>query len=142
MLYWYNLWQEQVVHDKSNRNPGRNPRPAPGYLECMDNRAGSENIFRAGLQDQPADGRRLRDVFQSDAAPGERGGEGLTILAIGPEKMFSFTWNSPPHLHEVRGQLTHVALYFQEAGEDEINLNLVHDGWRTSGGQRRQNADY
>lgn len=79
--------------------------------------------------------------FNPDASPGERGGEGLTVLAVQPKKMFSFTWNAPPSLPEVRGQLTHVALYFQEAGRDRTIFTLAHDGWG-SGGQWDQAFDY
>ena len=82
------------------------------------------------------------EMYFNPAAPaGERGGEGLTILAIQPESLFSFTWNTPPSLPEVRGQLTHVALHFQEAGQDRTILRLVHDGWG-KGGQWDQAFEY
>ena len=79
--------------------------------------------------------------FDPDAPAGERGGEGLTILAIQEGKMLSFTWNAPPSLPEVRGQFTHVTLYFQEARQNQTALTLVHDGWG-EGGQWDQAFDY
>jgi uncharacterized protein YndB with AHSA1/START domain len=79
--------------------------------------------------------------FNPNGPAGERGGEGLTILAIQPERMFSFTWNAPPSLPKVRGQFTHVTLYFQESGKDQTTLTLVHDGWG-EGGQWDQAFDY
>ena len=71
--------------------------------------------------------------FDPSAPAGERGGEGLTILAIQPEKMLSFTWNAPPSLPEVRGQLTHVTLYFQDTDENQTSLHFIHDGWGDGG---------
>lgn len=48
--------------------------------------------------------------FNPGAPPGERGGEGNIVLAYHEPTMFSFTWNSPPHLSEVRQQMTHVMI--------------------------------
>jgi uncharacterized protein YndB with AHSA1/START domain len=70
--------------------------------------------------------------FNPDAPPGERGGEGLRILSVQPLKMFSFTWNAPPTLPEVRGQRTHVILRFHQE-DDAVRVTLVHDGWGTGG---------
>lgn len=79
--------------------------------------------------------------FDLAAPPGEKGGEGVTILAIQQEKLLSFTWNAPPDLQEVRGQHTHVTLSFQPAGENSTRIDLVHDGWG-GGGQWDQALDY
>lgn len=82
------------------------------------------------------------EMYFNPAGPeGERGGEGLTLLAVQPESMLSFTWNAPPSLPEVRGQLTHVTLYFETDGEDNTRLSLVHNGWG-EGGQWEQAFDY
>jgi uncharacterized protein YndB with AHSA1/START domain len=71
--------------------------------------------------------------FNLDAPPGERGGEGLRVLAVQPMQMFSFTWNAPPSLPEVRGHKTHVILRFFAEGDDKTHLTLYHDGWGTGG---------
>ena len=72
-------------------------------------------------------------LFLLDGEPGQRGGEGVTFLAIQPEKMLSFTWNAPPHLPHARSQLTHVVLRFSEVGGDRTRLTLTHDGWGEGG---------
>lgn len=79
--------------------------------------------------------------FNPDAPAGERGGEGLRVLAVQPKKMFSFTWNAPPTLPEVRGQRTHVILRFYEAGPASTRVTLRHDGWG-KGGQWDQAFEY
>lgn len=70
--------------------------------------------------------------FLLDGEEGKRGGEGVTFLAIEPEKMLSFTWNAPPHLPEARAQFTHVTLWFEEV-EGGTKVTLRHDGWGEGG---------
>lgn len=78
--------------------------------------------------------------FNPDAPPGERGGEGLRVLAIQPMKMFSFTWNAPLIYPTVRGQRTHVTLRFIPE-EEGIRVTLHHDGWG-SGGEWDKTFEY
>lgn len=71
--------------------------------------------------------------FNPDASPGERGGEGLRVLAVQAMQMFSFTWNAPPSLPQVRGQRTHVTLRFFAEEGGRTRVTLYHDGWGTGG---------
>ena len=67
--------------------------------------------------------------FALDADPGSQGGEGVTILAIQPKKMLSFTWNAPPHLPTVRPQHTHVIVRLHPISSTQTRVTLHHDGW-------------
>ncbi len=67
--------------------------------------------------------------FDLEAEPGKRGGEGVKILAVQPQKMLSFTWNAPPHLPNVRQQRTHVVVRFQQLADTKTQVTLQHDGW-------------
>lgn len=67
--------------------------------------------------------------FTPDAGPGMRGAEGNRILALEPPKMFSFTWDAPPHLPHVRTQRTSVVLKFKKMGAEKTRLFLCHTGW-------------
>lgn len=71
-------------------------------------------------------------LFLLDAEEGKRGGEGVTFLAIEPQKMLSFTWNAPPHLPEARSQFTHVILWFDDT-DSGTRVTLRHDGWGDGG---------
>lgn len=71
--------------------------------------------------------------FNPDATPGERGGEGMRVLAVQPMQMFSFTWNAPPGLPQVRGQRTHVTLRFVSEDDGWTRVTLYHDGWGKGG---------
>ena len=79
--------------------------------------------------------------FDLAAEPGTKGGEGMRILAIQPERMLSFTWNAPPSLPSVRGQMTHVTVYFEPLAQGQTRVTLTHDGWG-EGGEWDQAFDY
>ena len=49
--------------------------------------------------------------FLPEGSP-ERGSEGCKVLSYLPFKMFSFSWNAPPNLPEVRPQHTTVVIAF------------------------------
>ncbi len=59
-------------------------------------------------------GGRYEIYFNPEAPLGERGAEGTRILALQPNKMLSFAWNSPPHLPEVRWQHTQVTIRLED----------------------------
>ena len=71
--------------------------------------------------------------FDLSAEPGLRGGEGMRFLALQPNKMLSFTWNAPPSLPSVRGQMTHVVVRLEQNGDDQTYVSLTHDGWGDGG---------
>lgn len=72
---------------------------------------------------------RYEILFSPENPPGLRGTEGCTVLAVDPERMLSFTWNSPPSLPEIRPQLTHVTLRFEPIGKTRTKLVFHQDGW-------------
>ena len=80
-------------------------------------------------------------LFDPDAESGQRGAEGVRILAIQPKKMLAFTWNAPPHMPSVRQQWTHVVVRFQDLGDGRTRVTLFHDGWG-QGGEWDQAYEY
>ena len=90
---------------------------------------GIKSFFAPGCHvDLRVDG--LYEIFFApDNPPGERGGDGMRLMVIEPGKMLSFTWNAPLHLPDVRGQRTHVVLWFDDAGGGRTKVTLRHDGW-------------
>jgi uncharacterized protein YndB with AHSA1/START domain len=68
-------------------------------------------------------------LFNLDAPPGEQGGEGMIVLAVQPESMLSFTWNAPPYMPQVRGQMTHVTVRFFQIDSGNTRVTIHHDGW-------------
>jgi len=79
--------------------------------------------------------------FNPYAKPGLRGADEMRFLALQEGKMLSFTWNSPPHLGEVRGQRTYVTVRLNAAGAQATDVTLYHGGWG-EGGQWDQSYQY
>ena len=47
--------------------------------------------------------------------------------------MLSFTWNAPPNLPSVRGQMTHVVIQLKEIDPGTTRVTLTHDVWGQCG---------
>lgn len=69
--------------------------------------------------------------FLMDNPYGLRGSEGCKVLSFLPLKMFSFSWNAPPHHKEVRDSeyQTWVVVDFESISESETAITLTHLGW-------------
>jgi uncharacterized protein YndB with AHSA1/START domain len=95
--------------------------------------AGVRTFFAPQCRIDLRPGGAYEMFFDSEAEPGQRGGEGMIVLAVQPERMLSFTWNAPPHLPHVRGEMTHVVVRMVEAESGGTIVTLRHDGWGTGG---------
>ncbi len=71
--------------------------------------------------------------FNPYAAAGDKGADGMRILALQDRRMLSFTWNAPPFLPEARKQRTYVTLRFEPQGEGQTRVMLYHGGWGEGG---------
>ena len=67
--------------------------------------------------------------FSSDAKPGERGSEGMRILALEPMRRFAFTWSAPPIMPYVRAQRDMIMLEFEKKDEHRTLVRVTHLGW-------------
>ena len=105
------------------------PANLDAVWEAWTTEAGINTFFGpAGRVELRVDGP-YEILFDLEAEPGQRGGEGLRILAIQPKSMLSFTWNAPPRLPNVRRQRTHVVVRFKELSQGGTQVTLTHDGW-------------
>ncbi|MGD2144340.1 MAG: SRPBCC domain-containing protein [Anaerolineae bacterium] len=103
--------------------------------------AGIRSFFAPACNVELRVGGPYEILFNPDAPPGERGAEGMRVLAFQPKKMLAFTWNAPPHLSEVRGQLTHVLIRLQQCEKGRTLVTLTHSGWG-EGGQWDEAFEY
>jgi uncharacterized protein YndB with AHSA1/START domain len=101
--------------------------------EAWTTEAGVKSFFAPGCNLDLKPDSLYEIFFNPSAKPGERGGEGLRIMAIQPKQMFSFTWNAPPNLPEVRNQRTHVIVRLYELDLGQTRVTLYHDGWGNGG---------
>jgi len=90
---------------------------------------GVRSFFAPGCHIEPeVDG--LYEIFFNPAAePGQRGGDGMRILAFEPPKLLAFTWNAPLDMPHVRAQRTSVVVRFADTGAGRTRVSLTHTGW-------------
>ena len=90
---------------------------------------GAETFFAPKCNIDPKPGGRYEMLFDLNAEPGDQGGEGMIVIAIQPQRMLAFTWNAPPHLSNVRNQMTHVIIRLYALSPEQTKVTLWHDGW-------------
>jgi uncharacterized protein YndB with AHSA1/START domain len=94
---------------------------------------GAETFFapRCAIDARP--GGKYKILFDLDQPPGTQGTEGMTVMAVQPGKMLSFTWNNPPEFPGIRNQRTHVTVSLEAIGPAQTKVVLRHDGWGEGG---------
>jgi len=102
---------------------------------------GIKTFFAPDARVEARPGGAFEVFFNPYAKPGLKGADGMEVLAVQENRMLSFTWNSPPHLPEVRNQRTAVTLRFSALGENRTEVRLTHSGWG-DGGQWDQSFAY
>jgi len=70
--------------------------------------------------------------FDLKQPEGSRGSEGMRILSIDEGFMFSFTWNNPPILKDIRNQQSVVQIYLKQVNAHETEVHFIHSGFSTS----------
>lgn len=68
-------------------------------------------------------------LFLPDNPPGQRGAEGLRILAHVPERMLAFEWNAPPQFARARPERTFVVVELEPVAADRTRVTLLHQGF-------------
>ncbi len=107
--------------------------PVDSVWRAWTTEEGVKSFFAPDCKVELKVGGAYEMYFVPEEEYGKKGGEGNKVLAFQENKMFSFTWNAPPSLPEIRYQLTHVTLYFRKIANDETELILIHDGWGYGG---------
>jgi uncharacterized protein YndB with AHSA1/START domain len=102
---------------------------------------GIKSFFAPDARVEARPGGPFEVYFNPFAEPGLKGADDMVVLAVQDRKMLSFTWNSPPHLPEVRPQRTSVTVRLKPAGEGLTEVRLTHAGWG-DGGQWDQSFEY
>lgn len=105
--------------------------------------AGIRQFFAKDCQVELKPGGKFEMYFIADAEPGLKGSEGCKVLSYLPDRMFTFNWNAPPHLMEVRNHphKTCVVILFDDLGDGSTRVELTHLGW-LEGGQWDEVFEY
>lgn len=93
--------------------------------------AGAQTFFAPRVDIELARGGRYEVWFSPDAPPGQRGAEGLHVLAYVPGEMLAFEWSAPPAFPAIRerGASTFVVVQLAPAGARRTRVVLSHLGW-------------
>jgi uncharacterized protein YndB with AHSA1/START domain len=105
------------------------PASVPEVWRAWTTEQGVRSFFAPRSNIELTPGGAYEPLFDLDAEPGKQGAEGMIVLAVQPERMLSFTWNAPPHLPTVRGQMTHVVIRLSPTEAGGTHVTLRHDGW-------------
>jgi len=109
------------------------PSPISEVWQAWTTESGARTFFAPACKIELIPGGAYEMYFNLDAPKGAQGGEGMILLALQPEHMLSFTWNAPPDLPSVRGQMTHVQVWLEEIDQGHTRVHLHHDGWGKDG---------
>lgn len=74
--------------------------------------------------------------FDPTAKPGQRGSDGMKVLAFLPGRMLAFTWNAPPTFARARATRgPFVVVLLEPKGARQTAVTLHHLGWPAEGGE-------
>lgn len=103
--------------------------PPAAVFEAWTTVAGIRSFFApSGVVEPHVDGA-YEILFFPDNPPGQRGAEGMRILAFEPPSRLAFTWDAPPSIPDVRKQRTMVILDFEPLDGGRSRLRFRHVGW-------------
>ncbi len=109
--------------------------PPDTIFPLWSSEAGIKSFLSPNARIDPVLGGDFEIYFDPDAPAGSRGSEGCQYLAIVPDEMVSFSWNSPPTLPRIRAQRTMIRILFEACREgtaiqfDHVGMGLGED-WR------------
>jgi uncharacterized protein YndB with AHSA1/START domain len=115
--------------------------PVEAVWEAWTTTEGIKTFFAPDARVEARPDGPFEIYFNPYAAPGAKGGDGLRILALQPQRMISFTWNAPPYFPEVRPHRTYVTVRMHPAADGQTHVTLAHSGWG-DGGQWDQVYNY
>lgn len=90
---------------------------------------GATTFFARAAEIEPRVDGRYDILFFPANPPGQRGAEGMRILAFEPPQRLMFSWNAPPHLAHARAQRAVVEVRLRPLSEQRTEVELRHFGW-------------
>lgn len=90
---------------------------------------GIQSFLAQGARIEPKVDGAFDILFSPDSPPGQRGAEGLRIVAFEPATRLAFTWNAPPELPSIRAQRTIVEIRLAPNDAGGTHLTFLHWGW-------------
>jgi uncharacterized protein YndB with AHSA1/START domain len=107
------------------------PAPVEDVWNAWASEEGVKTFFAPGAHVEPRVDGAYEIFFNPKGEPGQRGAEGMRVLAFEPPRRLAFTWNAPPNIPAIRGQRTMVVVELSpEPGTPaRTRLRFTHLGW-------------
>ena len=90
---------------------------------------GVTSFFAPGCRIEPKIDGAYDIYFNPAGAPGEKGAEGMRIVAFEPNARLAFTWSAPPTIPVIRAQRAIVDVRFVALGAARTKVVFTHYGW-------------
>lgn len=94
--------------------------PVEKVWKILTTEAGLKSFFSPHVEAQFYPGGNFVILFDMEAPEGQRGSEGMHILAMEENRFLSFTWNSPPVIQSLRDQMTTVLIHLEPTKEGTL----------------------
>jgi uncharacterized protein YndB with AHSA1/START domain len=105
------------------------PAPVEDVWKAWTTEEGVKTFFAPGAHIEPRVDGAYEIFFNPAGPPGQRGAEGMRVLAFEAPRRLAFTWNAPPAIPAIRGQRTMVVIELEAAGPRQTHLRFTHLGW-------------
>jgi uncharacterized protein YndB with AHSA1/START domain len=92
---------------------------------------GVRSFFAPDSRIEPRVDGAYEIFFNPAASPGEKGADGMRVLALEPPRRLAFTWNAPATMPAVRSQRTVVSIEISPLDAARTRVTLRHQGWGT-----------
>jgi uncharacterized protein YndB with AHSA1/START domain len=106
------------------------PASVDDVWEAWTTAAGVKTFFSPDASVELAVNGDYEMYFDKKQPEGLKGSEGCKVLSFVPGEMFSFTWNAPPNMPNVRKERTWVVLMFKNLGPKKTQVLFFHLGWQ------------
>jgi len=103
--------------------------PRGEVWKTLSTEEGLKSFFSPNINVEMKVGGAFEILFSDEEPQGQRGSEGMIILALEEERLLSFTWNAPPTIPSVRHQRTVVHVYLEDRGLEETEILFVNSGY-------------
>jgi uncharacterized protein YndB with AHSA1/START domain len=103
--------------------------PVEDVWKAWASEEGVKTFFAPGAHIEPRVDGAYEIFFNPQGEPGQRGAEGMRVLAFEPPRRLAFTWNAPPTIPSIRGQRTMVVVELAPEAAGRTRLRFTQLGW-------------
>ncbi len=103
--------------------------PAAKAWQLWTTKEGLQKFFAKQALIELKPGGSLEVWFAPDAPSGQRGAEGLKVLAYIPEQVLVFEWNAPPKYPKARAKTTFIVIRFESMTNEMTRLRFTQGGF-------------